>query len=260
MTHSSSPILLDISNHIATLTFNRPAQLNAMNRELMQKLIETLDQVNTDPEVRVVILTGAGRAFMAGADIKEYARQTQMEFESFQAIGRRIYDAIEGLNQPVIAAINGHAFGGGFEIALACDLLIAAEGAKFGLPEILLHLIPGGGGTQRLPRKLGITRANELLMTGRTVSAEELYTWGLANRTFPPATFAKEARAFAATIADKDPTALRTLKQLTRIAIGPINSAAQCLENEALARLYPAPAAQEKLQGFLQKSLEKAKK
>ncbi|MCC5849630.1 MAG: enoyl-CoA hydratase/isomerase family protein [Verrucomicrobia bacterium] len=246
-----------LTDHIATITFNRPDQLNAMNRALMRELIDTLDRVNVDPEVRVVVLTGAGRAFMAGADIKEYATQTQSEFEAFQAMGRRVYDAIEGLNMPVIAAVNGHAFGGGFEIALACDLMVAAEGAKFGLPEILLHLIPGGGGTQRLPRKLGHTRANELLFTGRTVTAEELREWGLVNHIYPRDAFAEQTRAFAATLADKDPLALRTLKQLTRIASGPVNSAAQCLENEALARLYPAEPAQAKLREFLQKSLDR---
>ena len=251
-------VLLTRAHGIATLTFNRPAQLNAMNREMMASIIATLDEVNQDPETRVLVITGNGRAFMAGADIKEYAQQTRGQFESFQVLGRRVYDAIEGLSKPVIAAINGHAFGGGLEIALACDMLVAVEGAKMGLPEILLHLIPGGGGTQRLPKKLGHSFANELLMSGRTATAGEFLARGLLNRTFPAENFAAAVQDFAQQFADKDPEALRVLKQLSRIACGPVNSAAQCLENETLARLYRAEPAQAQLKAFLQKSLEKA--
>lgn len=254
---NESTILLDCSERIATLTFNRPDQLNAMNREMMEALINTLDQVNQNGDIRVLVIIGNGRAFMAGADIKEYARQTREQFESFQVLGRRVYDAIEGLSKPVIAAINGHAFGGGLEIALACDMLVAVEGAKMGLPEILLHLIPGGGGTQRLPKKLGHSFANELLMSGRTASAEEFLARGLLNHIFYAEGFANAVQEFARQFADKDPEALRVLKQLTRIACGPVNSAAQCIENETLARLYRAEPAQAKLKEFLQKSLNK---
>jgi enoyl-CoA hydratase/carnithine racemase len=250
-------VLLHTDGGIATLTFNRPAQLNAMNRDMMEAIIATLDTVNQDADTRVLVITGNGRAFMAGADIKEYAHQTREEFESFQVLGRRVYDAIEGLSKPVIASINGHAFGGGLEIALACDMLVAVAGAKMGLPEILLHLIPGGGGTQRLPKKLGHAFANELLMSGRTATAEEFLARGLLNRTFPAEGFNEAVMTFARQFADKDPEALRVLKQLSRIACGPVNSAAQCLENETLARLYRAEPAQEKLREFLQKSLER---
>jgi enoyl-CoA hydratase/3-hydroxypropionyl-coenzyme A dehydratase len=242
---------------VATLTFHRPDQLNAMNRRMMDAIVEGLRQLDADRSVRVIVLTGEGKAFMAGADIKEYARQTPEQFESFQSRGRDIYASIENASKPVVAAVNGHAFGGGLEIALACDLIVASAGTKMGLPEILLNLIPGGGGTQRLPARIGLQRANELLMTGRTTTAEELRDWGLINRVWPRGSFRTEAAAFAAEIAARPPEALRVLKQLTRLAVGPVNTAAQALENEALARLYPSEGAQEKIQGFLRKSLEK---
>jgi enoyl-CoA hydratase/carnithine racemase len=243
-----------VSGGIATITFNRPDQLNAMNRRLMEELIAAVTRLDGDPEARVGVLTGAGRAFMAGADLKEYARQTEEAFESFQILGRGLYAALEGNRKPVIAALNGHALGGGLEIALACDLIVAAAGAKLGLPEILLDLIPGGGGTQRLPRKLGLTRANELLFTGRLATAEEMHAWGVVNHVYPRETFAADAHAFAATIADKAPAALRVLKQLTQLAAGAFDPAAQALENEALGRFYQTPGARAKLEGFLAQS------
>lgn len=243
-----------ISDGIGTITFNRPDQLNAMNRRLMEELIDAVTRLDGDAEARVGVLTGAGRAFMAGADLKAYARQTEEGFESFQILGRGLYAAIEGNRKPVIAALNGHALGGGLEIALACDLIVAAAGAKLGLPEILLNLIPGGGGTQRLPRKLGLMRANELLFTGRLVTAEEMQAWGVVNHVYARESFATEARAFALTVAEKSPAALRVLKQLTQLAAGAFNPAAQALENEALGRFYRTPEAKERLEHFLAQS------
>lgn len=251
-------LIYDVSEGIATITFNRPDQLNAMNRRLMEELIHAIQRLDGDPEARVGLLTGAGRAFMAGADLKEYASQTDAEFDSFQILGRGLYASLEANRKPVIAAVNGHALGGGLEIALACDLMVAAEGAKLGLPEILLHLIPGGGGTQRLPRKLGQTRANELLLTGRLATAEEMHAWGVVNHVYPRETFAAEARAFAATLADKSPEALGILKQLTQLAAGAFNPAAQALENEALARLHRTPEARSKLAEFVAASEARA--
>lgn len=248
----------EVSDGIATITFDRPDQLNAMNRRLMEEIIHAITRLDGDPAARVGMLTGAGRAFMAGADLKEYARQTESEFDAFQILGRGLYTAIESNRKPVVAAINGHALGGGLEIALACDLIVAAEGAKFGLPEILLHLIPGGGGTQRLPRKLGILRANELLLTGRLATASEMHAWGLVNHVYPRESFIAEARAFVATIADKSPEALGILKQLTQLAVGAFNPVAQALENEALSRLHRTEEARRKLAEFVAKSEARA--
>ena len=248
----------DVADGVATIAFDRPDQLNAMNRRLMEEIIHAVDRLDTDANARVGLLTGRGRAFMAGADLKEYARQTPAEFESFQTLGRRLYAALEGNAKPVVAAVNGHAFGGGFEIVLACDLVVAASGAKFALPEILLHLIPGGGGTQRLPRKLGPARAHDLLFTGRAVTSEDLHAWGVVNHVYPREDFAASARAYAATIAAQSPEALRVLKQLAHLAAGPVSSAALALENEALGRFYRSDAAQAKLAEFLRRSEERA--
>jgi len=206
----------------------------------------------------VGLIIGEGKAFMAGADIKEYAQQTAVEFESFQTLGRSLYAGIEGNAKPIIAAINGFAFGGGLEIALSCEMIVATAVAQMGLPEILLNLIPGGGGTQRLAAKVGQNRANELLMSGRTFSAEEAFQWGLINHLYPVETFEEKALDFARSFVDKNPDALRVLKQLSQLgAGGPMNSAAQCLENEALHRFYHAEAGQAKIQEFYQASLER---
>ena len=253
-------IRYNVRDGLAHLSFNRPDQLNAMNRAMMEEIITALGEINADPSVRAGLITGEGKAFMAGADIKEYSRQTEAEFDAFQTRGRELYAAIEGNARPVVAAINGYAFGGGLEIALACDLIVAREGAKMGLPEIQLGLIPGGGGTQRLPRRIGLQRANELLMTGRTATAEELHDWGLINQLLPMEGFAEQAETYARQLTDKPPAALRVLKQLSRMAAGSMDSAAQALENEALSRLYKSPEGRERIAAFARKSLEREKR
>lgn len=250
----SELVLYNVVGDVATITFNRPATLNSMDRAMMEEIIAALDRLHADSSARVGVLTGSGRAFMAGADLREYAAQSPEEFDAFQATGRRVYLAIEGNSKPVIAALNGHAFGGGFEIALACDLIVASRDAKMGLPEILLNLIPGGGGTQRLPRKLGIMRANDLLFTGRTVTADEMHEWGVINYVFSPENFAAETQNYASRIAAHSGEALRALKQLTQLAAGSVHNAAQALENDVLAKLYGKPEAKSKLQEFLERS------
>jgi enoyl-CoA hydratase/3-hydroxypropionyl-coenzyme A dehydratase len=245
---------------LATIRFNRPGQLNAMNRAMMEEIIAALSEVNANPDIRVCLVTGTGKAFMAGADIKEYAQQTEAEFDAFQTRGRDLYAAIEGNAKPVVAAVNGYAFGGGLEIVLACDLVVAVEGAKMGLPEITLGLIPGGGGTQRLPAKIGLNRANELLMTGRTGTAEELRDWGVVNAVYPRDEYETRAVAYARQLVDKPAEALRMLKQLSRLAAGSMDTAAQAIENEALSRLYKSPEGQARIQAFARKSLDRKKR
>jgi enoyl-CoA hydratase/carnithine racemase len=254
-------ILAEVKDKIAWLTFNRPEQLNAMNMQMMTEIIHSLEEINAaDPgQVRVAVITGAGKAFMAGADIKEYAQQTPGEFEDFQIRGHSLYGAIEDNAKPVIAAINGYAFGGGFEIALACDIIVAAGGAKMGLPEILLDLIPGGGGTLRLSKKIGVNLANEMVMTGRTVLAEEMYRHGLINYLYPKENFIEKVTEFAALLADKEPDRLQTIKQLTKLSAGGVAPAAQKIENAALNNFYQSKEAKEKIEAFYQKSLERKK-
>lgn len=239
---------------VLTLTFNRPEQLNAMNGALMTEIIAALQAASADAAVRVIVLTGAGRAFMAGADLKEYAGQSQTEFDAFQVRGRQLYAAIECNVKPVIAAINGHCFGGGFEIALACDLLLAAAGAKCGLPEINLALIPGGGGTTRLALRAGLSRALEVAMTGRVVLAEELLAWGVVNRIFPAAEFSAQAMLFAEELAAKEPAALQMLKRLARQALPALPAAVIAAEGEALGRFYASAAGRAKIAKFMARS------
>lgn len=254
-------ISLELKHKIAWLTFNRPDQLNAMNAQMMNEIIDALGVIDTTPaeQVAIAVITGAGKAFMAGADIKEYALQTQAEFADFQKKGQSLYAAIEGNSKPVIAAINGYAFGGGFEIALACDMIVAAEGAKMGLPEILLKLIPGGGGTLRLSKKIGSNLTNEIVMTGRTVLAEEMQQHGLINYIYPRDGFIENVTAFATTFTNKLPDRLQVIKQLTQLSAGGIADVVMRMENEALNKFYHSKEGQEMIQAFYQKSLEKKK-
>jgi enoyl-CoA hydratase/carnithine racemase len=254
-------IKFEVKDKIAWLTFNRPEQLNAMNSKMMNEIVHALSEIDSgDPKhLRVAVITGSGKAFMAGADIKEYAQQTQMEFEAFQTMGQSLYSAIEGNAKPVIAAINGYAFGGGLEIALACDMIVAAEGAKMGLPEILLNLIPGGGGSMRLSRKIGANLANEMIMTGCTVIAEELYRHGLINHIYPSDSFIDKVAEFAASFTDKEPDRLQILKQLTQITTGGVSRAAQSIESKALNDFYQTKESKERIKAFYEKRFEKKK-
>jgi 1,4-dihydroxy-2-naphthoyl-CoA synthase len=252
-------ILLDIKNKMAWITFNRPEQLNAMNAMMMDEIIHALDVVDKadSKEIGVVVITGAGKAFMAGADIKEYAQQTEAQFDAFQIKGHSLYAGIENNSKVVIAAINGYAFGGGFEIALACDMIIASAGAKMGLPEILLNLIPGGGGSLRLAKKIGINLTNEIVMTGRTLLAEEMHARGVINYIYPRENFIDNATEFAHSFTQQLPDRLQVIKQLTQEAANGITPALQQKEAAALGKFYRSKEGQEKIQSFYNKSLEK---
>lgn len=252
-------ILLDIKNKMAWITFNRPEQLNAMNAMMMDEIIHALDVVDKadSKEIGVVVITGAGKAFMAGADIKEYAQQTEAQFDAFQIKGHSLYAGIENNSKVVIAAINGYAFGGGFEIALACDIIVASAGAKMGLPEILLNLIPGGGGSLRLAKKIGINLTNEIVMTGRTLLAEEMQARGVINYIYPRENFIDNATEFAHSFTQQLPDRLQVIKQLTQEAANGITPALQQKEAAALGKFYRSNEGQEKIQFFYNKSLEK---
>lgn len=254
-------ILFNVKDKIAWLSFNRPEQLNAMNAEMMNEIIHALQEINkADAElIRVAVITGSGKAFMAGADIKEYALQTKEEFEDFQKKGQSLYAAIEGNAKPIIAAINGYAFGGGFEIALACDMIVAAENSKMGLPEILLNLVPGGGGTLRLSKKIGINLTNEIVMTGRTLLADDMHQHGLINHVYPRDSFIEKVTEFATSFTNKLPDRLQTIKQLTQLSAGSISEEAIKMENTALNNFYLSKEGQDKIQEFYKSSLEKKK-
>ena len=176
-------ILFQIEEGIATLTFNRPKALNALNGELLDEMSRTLDAVAANEDIRVLILTGSGdKSFVAGADITELARCNVLQAKVFAGKGQKAINKLQCLDIPVIAAVNGFALGGGSEIALACDFIIASENAKFGLPEIALGIIPGFGGTQRLPRWIGPSMAKEMIFTGKMITAAEARDLGMVNR------------------------------------------------------------------------------
>jgi enoyl-CoA hydratase len=213
MTELKEVVLYERQENIAWLTFNRPEALNALNTEVNLALTDCLNRSEADPEVRVIILKGSGdKAFVAGADIKEMMTMSAMEAREHAIRAKRVTDTIWNLKKPVIAAIQGFCLGGGLEYALACDLRIASEKAKFGLPEINLGIMPGGAGTQRLARLVGLTKAKELCLTGGVIDAGQALTLGILNAVCPQENLLSEATALAKKIASKSPHAVTLIK------------------------------------------------
>ena len=203
-------IKLEKKNQIAYITIDRPKVLNAMNMATMQEIKQAFADAKQDVDVRVVILTGAGeKAFVAGADIGELSQHTPVSAKEYTHQGQAILDAIENLGKPVIACINGFALGGGCELAMACTLRLASENAKLGQPEVKLGIIPGYGGTQRLPRLVGRGRALELLLAGEPVTAAEAHRIGLVNEVVPAGELIARAEAIAAKIIANAPLAIQ---------------------------------------------------
>ncbi len=199
---------------VASITVNRPDKLNALNLATIQELQRAFDQAAEDPAIRVVVLSGAGdKAFVAGADIGELASLSATEALNFSSIGQRVMRRIENLGKPVIAKVNGYALGGGCELAMACTLRVAAETAKFGLPEISLGLLPGFGGTQRLARLIGRGRAMELALTGRQIDAAEAQRLGLATRIAAANELDSVATDLAEQLAKSAPIAMQSIIQ-----------------------------------------------
>jgi enoyl-CoA hydratase len=208
-----SHLLLEkgVAPGVALIRLNRPEVLNALNRALVSDLTQMLLELDQDPEVRAVVITGNERAFAAGADIKEMAEDSAVDmllFDQFQK-----WDQIKRLKKPVIAAVSGYALGGGCELAMLCDIIIASETAQFGQPEIKIGVIPGAGGTQRLTRAIGKSRAMEYILTGRFFSAQQAYEWGLVSRVVPVELYLEEAIKLAAEIASMAPVAVQLAKQ-----------------------------------------------
>ena len=199
-------LLIESCDGITTVTINRPQALNALNSDVVRELECALYELDLDAAVKVVILTGAGeKAFVAGADIKEMAEISSFEAHDFARKGQRLMLLINKMRKPVIAAVNGYALGGGLELALACDFIYATEKAKFGFPEVGLGVIPGFGGTQNLARLIGPNRANELVLSGRIITAAKACEWGIVNELFPPEELMAKALGTAREIAAKGP-------------------------------------------------------
>ncbi len=227
-------LTVDVADHIATVTVNRPDKLNALNGRVLEELDGVFTAIATDRTVRAVIVTGAGRAFVAGADIAEIAANDVAGLERLSAAGQAIFNRIERLSKPVIAAVNGFALGGGCELALACHFRVASEHAKLGLPEVKLGLIPGYGGTQRLPRLIGKSRALQLILTGEQVDAAEAHRIGLVDVVATAATLHEVARSLALQVIKNGPMAVARAIEAVNDGIDRLPEDAMALE----ARLF----------------------
>jgi len=221
--------LYETKGPIAYVTVNRPEVLNALDSDTWGDLERAFEEALEDPGVRGVILTGAGeKAFIAGADISELAQITPVEAQKSSRFGQSVLDLIENLGKPVVAAVNGFALGGGCETAMACTIRIASEKAKFGQPEVTLGLLPGGGGTQRLPRLVGKGRALQLILSGEIISAQEAYRIGLVNEVVPPAELIPRAEAILKRILANAPIAIR-------LSLEAVNKGVETSQDEGLA-------------------------
>lgn len=251
-------LTVEREGRVAIVTFRRGDQLNAMNKRMQGEITAALRALSEDASVGAIVVTGEGRGFMAGADIKEYAEQTGPEFDAFQRAGADMYAAVEENRKPVIAAVNGFALGGGFELVLCCDIVIASTAAKMGLPEIKLGLVPGGGGTQRSVAKLGRNRANMLLMTGAIVPASDFVAPGLVNEVVAPEELMPRALAVATMIADEPAEAIEGLKRLTAVATKGDLAAGLEEERDLVCALYRTETGQKRVQDFAAKSAARA--
>jgi enoyl-CoA hydratase/carnithine racemase len=249
---SAPRLLLERDEAVVTLTLNRPDKLNAIDAAMLDALEAALGQLEAARDCRAVVLTGAGRAFSAGADIKEWTALAPQEFGSGWGLrGHRLFDRLAGLAPPVIAAINGIAFGGGLELALCADLRIAAEGARLGLPEVTIAALPGWGGTQRLPRLIGPGRAKQMILTGQPIDAARAEGFGLVLEVVPADALLGRAHELARQIAANAPLAVRAAKRLVDAAL-PAAPAAT-LEVPASMALGATEDAREGRQSFLER-------
>lgn len=254
MSGAETTVLVGVENGVATLILNRPQARNALNRTLRRELLAVLTRLRDDPSVRVVILTGTGeKAFCAGGDLSEVEQFTPLEARDYIELSRAVTHTLQTMPQPVIAAVRGYALGGGFELALACDLVVAAEDAQFGQPQVKIGLIPGGGATQRLPRALGSQRARQYVFTGETMSAREAERLGLVNQVVPPGELRKAAREWAERLLRMSPTALALAKACLRQAEEVPLSAGLRYEAEMYALCFSSPDFREGIRAFREK-------
>lgn len=238
---------------VCVVTINRPDTLNALNSELLRELGELFVQLEKEKEIYVVILTGTGRSFVAGADIAEMWEKDAGEGKIFGELGASVFRRIELSDKIVIAAVNGYALGGGCELALACDLRIASTKAKFAQPETGLGIIPGFSGTQRLPRLIGLGKAKELIFTGDVVDGTEAFRIGLVNRVTPPEKLMDECLEMAQKIASKAPIALRYAKEAINRGIETDLESGMQLENSLFGLCFATRDQKEGMQAFLKK-------
>ena len=254
MTDHESVLLSDVQDQVAVLTLNRPEAMNAINFEMLHSIRAAVDAIRFNPDVRVVIITGSGgKAFCAGADLKERSAMPEPKVREFIFTIRRLFSDIESLNKPVIAAVNGFALGGGTEMTLACDIRIASMNASMGLTETRLAIIPGAGGTQRLPRLIGRGKAKELIFTGRRVDAREAHDIGLVNRICEPDLLMDEAMNMAKMICEAGPIAIGQAKYAIDAGIETDLNTGLAIESNAYWITIPTKDRMEGITAFLEK-------
>ena len=244
-------VLVTREGAIGIVQLNRPKVLNALNFEVMSELVSALEELDRDEAVKVIILTGGERSFAAGADLAEMSQATPVDL----VLGRRfeLWDRIRKISKPIIAAVSGYCLGGGNELAMNCDLIIASETATFGQPEVNVGIIPGAGGTQRLPRVVGKYKAMEMILTGKSISADEAYSIGLVNHVVPPESLMKEARKIATDIASKPPISIRSAKEAILKAQDTTLEVGLEFERKAFYMLFATEDGKEGMKAFLEK-------
>ena len=250
---SFETLIIERRDRVAVITVNRPDKLNALNVTTRREIVEAFHELTNDSEVRVIVMTGAGeKAFIAGADINEFAGKTANQQREVMKT-TRAFQGIEECPKPVIAMINGYALGGGCEIAMACDIRVASTNAKIGQPEIKLGIIPGGGGTQRLPRLVGEGRAMELILTGDMISAEEALRFGLIEYAVPPEDLESKTMELANKIAAMSPVALAMAKQAVKNASRMGSDSGLDSEADLFALCFASEDKEEGVRAFIEK-------
>jgi enoyl-CoA hydratase len=246
-------ITYEVKENIATIAVDRPDVLNALNRQVLTEMRVAIGQINGDDDVKCVILTGVGKAFVAGADIAEMSSLSNREALAFSDLGHRVLIGLETLDKPVIAAVNGFALGGGTELALGCDFIYASTKAKFGQPEVNLGIIPGFGGTQRLARSVGLNKAREIIYTGNIIDAAEARRIGLVSELFEPEELMDKVVEKAKLLMIKGPLAIATAKRVMNKGVDLSLDAALEFEKQAFSALFGSEDRFEGMAAFIEK-------
>ncbi len=247
-------LLVDINDGVALLTINRPKVMNALHTSVIAELQETFEDLNADKTVKVIVMTGSGeKAFVAGADIAEMAVMNSQQAHEFARTGQKLVNFIGAMPKPVIAAVNGFALGGGMELALACDFIYASENAKMGLPEATLGIMPGFGGSQKFGRLLGRSRANELIFTGKMLTAVEAKEWGIVNAVFPAAELVGKTLETAGRIAGNGLLGVAHAKEAVRRGLDMAEADGMDYEAVLFASLFASRDQKEGMQAFVEK-------
>ncbi|HXF85067.1 MAG TPA: enoyl-CoA hydratase-related protein [Anaerolineales bacterium] len=249
MTYTS--ILVEKRGRVGLITLNRPQALNALNNQLMLELMEALETFDKDDAVGAMVITGSEKAFAAGADIKEMADKSAQQMKDLDYVA--VFGRIRDIQKPIIAAVSGWALGGGCELALSCDMIVASESAKFGQPEITIGVIPGAGGTQRLTRAVGKALAMEMILNNRTLTAQEAYQFGMVNRVVPVEGYLNEALKLAEEIASRAPLAVRAAKKMINRAYDSFLTEGLAEEKQEFYNLFDTEDQKEGMRAFIEK-------